>query len=283
MQSITQRPESISSAAKDEFHETNVVGTRRLVEAADRTGVRRFVQVSSAAVHIGSVAGPGKSIDEFTPVFEPPRWYLYGWAKYHAEQTVRAGCSASMEWTIVRLGLIYGPRNRTMKTYLEPVLKESTMRIVGDGRNEMSLVYVEDAARAIMLAGHCREAAGKVLLLGPTEPPTQQECFNAMADGFGVPRPTKHINYHVAFLLAWLGEYFVRSGPRRALAHRGFVAIVGSPVRANCDYTRKLLEWEPKISFAEGWKRTFEWYGAEYGKASSAAVLVTVTATSGRP
>jgi nucleoside-diphosphate-sugar epimerase len=259
--------------SEKEFYETNVVGTQRLVEAARRTGVRRFVQVSSGGVYFASasVLASGNLIDESTPVFEPPRWFPYGRAKYHAERTVQVCCSASMEWTIVRLAHLYGPRNRTMKTYLEPALNDSMMRIVGDGRNELALVYIEDAARAIMLAGRCREAAGKILLIGPTEPCTQQDYFNALADGFGVPRPTKHINYHVAFFLGSLGEYVVRSGPRRAWMRRATTAIVGLPERINCDYTRKLLGWEPKISFAEGMKRAFEWYRAEHGNAGSAA------------
>jgi nucleoside-diphosphate-sugar epimerase len=257
--------------SEEEFHETSVAGTRRLVEAAGRAGVRRFVQVSSCAVYLGSVPGPGNLIDESTPVFEPPQWFGYSRAKYHAEQTVRTCCLASLEWTIVRLGALYGPRNRAIRTYLEPALKDSMMRIVGDGRNNLLLVYVEDAARAVILAGRCKEAAGKTFLVGPIEPCTQQEYFNAMADGFGVPRPTKHINYHLAFFLAWLGEYFGRSGPRRAWSRRALIAIVGLPVRANCDYTRKVLGWEPKISFAEGMERTFEWYRAEYPKAGFAA------------
>jgi nucleoside-diphosphate-sugar epimerase len=156
-----------------------------------------------------------------------------------------------------------------MKTYLEPALNDRIMRIVGDGKNKMALVYVEDAARAIMLAGRCREAAGKILVTGPSEPCTQQEYFDALADGFGVPRLTKHINYYVAFCLGWLGEYFVHTGPRRPWLRRAGIALMGWPARVNCDYTRKLLGWEPKVSVADGMQRTFEWYRAEYGKAGT--------------
>jgi nucleoside-diphosphate-sugar epimerase len=241
-----------------EFYETNVLGTQRLVEAACRTGVRRFVQVSSCGVYLAS---EGNLIDEATPVFEPPRWFGYARAKYHAEQAVQASCS--IEWTIVRLGILYGPRNRMMKTYFEPALKDSMMRIIGDGKNELMLVYVEDAAHAIMLAGRCREAADKILLICPAEPCTQQEYFNALADGFGIPRPSKHFSYHVAFLCGWLGEYVVRRGPRRTWLCRATVPVVGLPQRMNCNYTRRLLGWEPKFSFPEGMKRTFDWYRAD--------------------
>jgi nucleoside-diphosphate-sugar epimerase len=258
-----------------EFHETNVAGTRRLVEAAGRSGVRRFVHVSSCAVYLNnfsaSVVASGKLIDETTPIAEPPGWYQYGRAKYHAEQTVRACCPASMEWSVVRLGHIYGPRDRRTKVYLEAALNDRFFRIVGDGSNEMALVYVEDAVRAIVLVGYYREAGGKIFVVGPSEPCTQQAYINAMADGFGLPRPTRHLNLYIAFCLSWLGEYIVRSGPRRTWLCRPTIAILGLPAKISCDCTRKVLGWEPKVTLTEGMKRAFEWYSAEYGKTGTGA------------
>ena len=256
--------------SEEEFHETTVAGTLRLLEAAGRTGVQRFVQVSSSAVYLGSAPGPDNSFDELTPVSEPPRWFRYGRAKFRAEQLVKAHCPPAMEWTIVRLSIIYGPRNRAMRTHLEPALNDSMMRIVGDGKNELMLVYVEDAARAVMLAGRCAAAAGQTLVVAPTERCTQQEYFDAMADGFGAPRPTRRVGFRLAFLLAWLGEHLARHGGRRIWSHRALIVAVGLPVRINCEHTRRLLGWEPMISFAEGTRRTFAWYHGEIGTAPPA-------------
>ncbi|MBN2560552.1 MAG: NAD-dependent epimerase/dehydratase family protein [Phycisphaerae bacterium] len=249
-----------------EFHRTTVAGTARLITAAAQEGVRRFVHVSSCGVYPPALLATGQVIDESTPVTEPPAWFPYGRAKYHAERVVQEKAASEMEWVIVRLGYLYGPRNQTMHSYLEPVMRDKIMMIIGDGTNEMAMTYVEDAVRAIVLAGQCQRAAGKVLIAAGDERVTQQQYFDALADGFGLPHVRKRVSYKVAFLFGWLGELLVHSGPRKAAMRRAAIALTGLPQRLRCDYTRELLGWRPRVRFADGMRKAFDWYHAEYGR-----------------
>ena len=255
---------------KHDFHQANVAGTQRLIEAAGRSGVRRFVHVSSCAVYLNMlsvrVVAAGKLIDEFTPVTAPPSWYRYGQTKYESEQVVQARCSAPMQWTIVRLGHLYGPRDRRTMSYVVAALNDSRFRMAGDGSNELTLVYVEDAARALVLSARRAEAANTILVVVPNSPCTQRAYLDALADGLGLPRATRYLPFYLAFGLSWLGEYLVRGGPRRAWLRRSFVAILGLPAKITGAHTSDLLGWAPQTTLAEGMKRTFEWYRAEYGK-----------------
>ncbi len=257
--------------SEEDFHRTTVAGTQSLLEAAIQAQVRRFVLVSSCGVYHPSLLAAGRTLDESTPSPEPPRWFPYARAKYHAEQIVRRQAAPPMEWVIVRLGYVYGPRNRTMRSYLEPVMRDDIMMIIGDGSNEMALVFVEDAARAILLAGRCPGAAGKVLIAGGNETVTQKEYFDAMADGFGIPRVTKRVPYRVAYWFGWLGEWLVRKGPRAAVMRRSAIALTGLPQRLRCDTTQNLLGWKPQVPFTDGIRRAFDWYRAEYPPAQSTA------------
>ena len=258
------RVEIVGSEA--DFHRTTVAGTARLLQAAGEKKVRRFVYVSSCGVYPPSMLATGKEITEATPVAEPPPWFPYGRAKYHAERIVREKTGPGMEWVIIRLGYLYGPGNRTMNTYLEPVMRDKIMMIIGDGSNEMAFVYVEDAVRAIVLAGRCPGAAGQTLIAAGGESVTQQQYFDALADGFGLPRVKKHVPYRVAYVFGWLGERLVRNWPRSAVMRRAAIALTGLPQHVRCDHTRRLLDWRPEVSFAEGMRRTFEWYRAEFAR-----------------
>jgi nucleoside-diphosphate-sugar epimerase len=249
---------------EEEFHRTTVAGTARLVAAANEKNVRRFVHVSSCGVYPPALLASGREIDESTPVTEPPRWFPYGRAKHQAERVVRDKLRPDIEWVIVRLGYLYGPRNRAMHSYLEPVMRDSIMMIIGDGTNEMALVYVGDAVKAIALAGRCPEAAGRTLIVANDERVTQKQYFDALADGFGLPRVKKHVPYKIAFFFGWLGEFLVRSWPRRAVMSRAAIALTGLPQRLRCDTTRSLLGWRPQVPFEDGMRRTFDWYRAEY-------------------
>ncbi len=225
--------------------------------------MRRFGQISLCGVFQPSLLATGNFIDEHTDVTEPPAWFNYGRAKYHAERVVREKAGSDMEWVIVRLGYLYGPRNRTMRTYLASIMTDSMMMLVGDGDNEMAFVYVEDAVRAVVLAGRCPAAAGQVLIAGGIERITQRQYFDALADGFGIPRITKRVPYKVAYLFGWLGEHLVKSGPRQAVLRRSAIALTGLPQRIRCDYTQKLLGWRPQTRFADGMRKAFEWYHGE--------------------
>jgi nucleoside-diphosphate-sugar epimerase len=151
-----------------------------------------------------------------------------------------------------------------MKVYVEPVMRDSIMMIVGDGQNPLALVYADDAARAILLAGCKAEAVGQILIAGPSQLVTQQQYFDAMADGFGIPRVKKRIPYGVAMFWAWVGEKVIKSGPKAAAARRSAIALNGLPQRFNCDRTQKLLGWRATMDFDEGMKKTFEWYDKKY-------------------
>lgn len=247
----------------NEFQRTTIDGTQRLVNAAKKNGVRRFVFVSSCGVFHPNVMAEGQVINEFTESPDPPDWFPYARAKLAAERIVRE-IAPPMEWTIIRLGYLYGPRNRTMKTYLEPVMKGGIMTLLGDGSNPMALVYVGDAARAILLSGTTPEAAGKLLIAGGNEHLTQKDYFDAIADGFGLPRVTKKVPYGVAFYFGWLGEYIFKSGPRATAMRRCAIALTGLPQRINSDYTQKLLNWQPTVKFADGIGEAFRWYQSEY-------------------
>jgi nucleoside-diphosphate-sugar epimerase len=259
--------------AEEEFQRTTVEGTVRLVDAARAAAVRRFVQVSSCGVYHPALLRAGRVIDESTPTPEPPRWFFYARAKYRAESEVVRRFPG--EWVIVRLGYLYGPRNRTMRAYLRPVIGDDIMMIIGDGENELAMVYVEDAARAVALAGHRQKAAGRILIVAPEERITQRQYVDALTAGFGVPPVKKQVPYRVAYAFAWLGEWLVRSGPRSAVLRRSTVALTGLPQRLDGRVTRELLGWRPVVTFAEGIRRAFEWYDAEYphGKAAGPVTI----------
>lgn len=261
------RVDMIGSEA--DFRRTTIDGTRDLLKAAAASGVRRFVHVSSCGAYHPKLYTTGVPINEATPMREPPRWFMYGRAKYRAERVVMEECPDAMEWVIVRLGYVFGPRNRTLREYVEPAMRDPMMSILGNGRNPMAMVYVDDVARAIAAAGAVPAAAGRALIAAGTEHVSQQAYFDALADGFGMPRVKKRTPYWIAYLAGWIGEFIFRSGIRATSIRRASVALTGLPQQIDCKETQTLLNWTPDVSFSDGMKRAFDWYRTEYGDAKA--------------
>ncbi len=249
----------------EDFHRTTVLGTTRLIQAAAEMGVRRFVYVSSCGVFHPKLLGNGP-LNERTPTPEPPKWFVYARSKLAAERAVRELVRPPMEWVIVRLAYLYGPRNRAFHRYLRPHVRRGVFMLLGDGSNEMAMLYVGDAARAVAAAGQCAEAAGQTLIAAGNEHVTQKDYMYALADGFGVRRPRFRVPYGFAFYWSWGAEQVLRytQSTARLALNRTAVVLTGLPQRIDGTWSQQILGWRPEVSFVEGMRRAFDWYYEEH-------------------
>ena len=127
-----------------DYIETNVLGTRRLLDAAARHGVRRFVHVSTRAV---SETGGA-----------------YSRSKLRAE---RAVSDAPVEHTIVRLSEMYGGAGAEgIDRIVSRARRGATIPIVGQGGDRVCPMHVDDAIEGIVGAVDAAVARGRTYTLG---------------------------------------------------------------------------------------------------------------------
>ncbi|MCR9254929.1 MAG: NAD-dependent epimerase/dehydratase family protein [Alphaproteobacteria bacterium] len=152
------------------YMDVNVQGTVRVLEAARRAGVQRFVYAASSSCY-GLAATP---TDEAHPI--DPR-YPYALSKYQGEQAVvHWGELYGLPVNAVRIFNAYGPRVRTTGAYgavfgvfLKQKLAGKPLTVVGDGRQRRDFLYVTDVARAF-LAVATEARPGEVFNLGAGNP-----------------------------------------------------------------------------------------------------------------
>lgn len=128
----------------------NAIGTIKLLLAARRAGVKKFVFSSTSAVY-----NPGAQIpltEEYTRL-APSR--PYGISKMAAESYIRAIFPRAI---IFRYGNVYGPKqvpvgeNQIVPRFLSFIYNGQPFEIYGDGKQVRDFVYVEDVARANAMA-----------------------------------------------------------------------------------------------------------------------------------
>ena len=181
-----------------EHEAVNVRGTESLVEAALAAGVERIVHVSSIDVH-GLVVGRG--VDETAPYSSERD--PYSRTKISGERVVqRLIREKGAPSTIVRPGLLYGPRDINSFARFARLVEQGKMVIIGSGANRLPLIYVTDVARGVLLAADAPGAVGRAYLLVNDEPVTQRDYFDAIARELGVATPKRHIPYRAAIKLA---------------------------------------------------------------------------------
>ena len=118
---------------------TIVEGTRALAEAAQETGVSRFVYASSLLVYDGQ----SDPIDKRT---EARPKLGYGKAKVEAEQVLsRVAEQAGFSLAVLRLPHVYGARDLMFNQ-----IRQGRVVFPGNGKNHFAHLHVEDAARVLL-------------------------------------------------------------------------------------------------------------------------------------
>lgn len=132
----------------------NVDGTRNVLEAARRGGVRRFVLASTAAVYGNNSQLPKR--EELFPEPASP----YAFTKWINEIDARFEAEyLGLEAVCLRFFNVYGPRQRPDSPYsgiitiaIDRMLRGQPITIFGDGQQTRDFVYVEDVAVSIAAA-----------------------------------------------------------------------------------------------------------------------------------
>ncbi len=141
-----------------DYHETNVTGTLNVLLASVRSGVRRVIYSSSAAVYGPPVRLP---IDEDHPK-RPVS--IYGATKLAGEAYCRAFHEVfGVQTVILRYFNVYGPGQSpeyagVIASFLDRIRRGLPLVIHGDGTQYRDFVHVYDVARANLLALHAPKA-----------------------------------------------------------------------------------------------------------------------------
>lgn len=216
--------------------EVNVMGGFNLLEAARCAGVRRFVYASSSSVYGDDPALPKSEIQRLRPLSP------YAASKASFEH-LAAAWSAS--WGIDSLGLrlfnVFGPRQEASSAYaavvprfIEAALTGSRPIIQGDGGHSRDFTFVDNVVHAVRLAVAAPpECAGRVLNVACGGRVSVLELWRTIANATGADQePT--------FASPRTGD----------MPHS----------HADISESRRLLAYEPVVTFEDGIARTVAWY-----------------------
>jgi len=198
---LAGKAHALSEARQDEkeYFRINTEGTRRILEAAKFSGVRRFVFFSSVkTINEGS----SECLDETSLCFPVTP---YGKSKLKAERLVLEGYYVP-EPVVLRLSMVYGPSPKgNLPRMIEAVAKGNFPPIPEFG-NQRSMVHVEDVAQAAILAAEKPEAIGQTFLVTDGQPYSSRELYEWICQALGKSAPAWRIPEVVFRGLAKIGD-----------------------------------------------------------------------------
>lgn len=230
---------SVTASVADPGHDAdvNIMGTLNLLALGKEFGARKFIFASTGGAIYGN--------PEYIPADEehPTRPLSpYGIGKMVAEYYVRFYGTMGMAGAILRYANIYGPRQDphgeagVVAIFSNAMLGGTPPAIYGDGTQTRDFVYVEDVARANLLAA--RSDVSDTANIATAVETSVNEVFRHIA-GFAEFRDE--------------AEY----APARA----------GEVYRIALDNTRakSWLGWTPSVPLEEGLRRTVQWFRSRSG------------------
>lgn len=140
-----------------DFDRANVVLTRDLLSAARRAGVGTFVFVSSPSVYARWRDQTG--LTEETPWPDRPL-NAYSRTKGEAERLVLGVDAPDIRTVAIRPRAIIGPDDAVLLPRILRLVQRGRFPVFRAGQALVELTDARDAARALVLADQCREAAG---------------------------------------------------------------------------------------------------------------------------
>lgn len=205
-------------------------GTEHLAVAARAAGVRRYLYVSGA--------GAGENRKE--------SWFR---AKDRAESAVKS--NFPMDHTILRPNWIYGPGDRSMSKFVFFAKALPLFPLIGDGRNRIQPLFVEDAARAVLTALHSDVARGKTYGLGGPETLTMRQVAEVIFRVVGERPLLGAIAHPIPFMK--LAGFFAEFLPTPPIS-RGMIDFVTGESLVSSDAARADLAFSP-LSLEAGLRR----------------------------
>ena len=248
-----------------DFYRTNVLGTRALLEGCRRHGVRFLVQTSTPSVVYNGrdLAGADESLPLTTDCPSP-----YPVTKAIAEREVLAANTDSLRTIALRPHLIWGVGDPHLVPRVLERARSGRLRIIGNGRNRVDMVHVENAVDAHVLAEAAlrvchllddkplgrRRPDGRAFFITNGEPVVLWDWINELLRALGEPPVTQRISLRAASAVGAACEFLWRLLPVRSEPPmtRFVAAELAKDHWFDITAARRDLGYTPRVSMAEG-------------------------------
>lgn len=245
----------IDALSRADYFRTHVDGTRCLAQIAARSSkLKKFILVSSqAAGGPSSKAGGVKESDPPHPVSH------YGQSKLASEQAALRYAN-QFPLVILRPPTVYGPRDTRVFTAFK-MMKRGFAIALAARLKQVSLCYIDDLIKAILLAAFQPQASGRIYNVAGGRPYDWLEFIEAIHAALKRPYRLIKIPEPALFLFGVVGEVYMRLTRRPAIFRWQTVkeflknswVIDGSRIREE-------LGWKEGTSLSEGIAKTAVWY-----------------------
>jgi nucleoside-diphosphate-sugar epimerase len=250
-----------------EFYQVNLEGTKNLLDAAIRSGIKRAVIVSSNSP-CGCNPHPDHLFDEESP-YNP--YMNYGRSKMLMELAVKEYLQAgAIETVLIRAPWFYGPNQPPRQTLFFQMIRDGKAPIVGNGKNLRSMAYIENLCQGLLLAAMVEQANGQIYWIADERPYSMNEIIDTVEDvlesEFGQKCVHKRLKLPgIASEIALIVDALIQ---KMGFYHQKIHVLseMNKTIACSVVKARRELGYVPKVALEEGMQRSLQWVFKQQGK-----------------
>lgn len=246
-----------------EYERINYNGTVEIVKACLEHNVKRLIYTSSPSVVFshGDIEGADESLK-----YPDNHEAYYPKTKCMAEKHVLENNSDKLATVALRPHLIWGPGDNHLGPRLVAKAKAGKLKFVGDGKNLIDTVYIDNAADAHILAAERlyinSPIGGKAYFITNDDPRPISEIVNMILKAAKIDPVEATVNPKVAWMVGFVCEYAYKYLPLKGEPPitRWVAGELATAHWFNIDAAKKDLDYIPKVSIEDGMKKLAEYY-----------------------
>ncbi len=241
---LRERPD----VSERSYRRINLDATKTLATQAAKSGVRRFIFLSSVKAG-GEFSNPGRPLRaEFSPSPED----AYGRTKLEAEEVlVEIACMAHMDVLILRAPLIYGPGVKGNMLSLFMAVNKGMILPLKHINNKRDLIYVSNLVDAIMRILERKTFSKKIYYVCDGEPVSTADLVRQISCVLDRPARLFSVPISILKILSWV------------MGQSNGIRKLTQTLEVDGTEFCKDAEWGSPFSMKEGLASTAAWFKSQ--------------------
>lgn len=236
------------------YDDVNVGGTKVVLAAAEKAGVKKLIYCSTCGVHGNVENPPGNEESKIDPAD------YYQRTKYQAEPLVVEASKRGLDATILRPAAIYGPGDPERFQMIFRRVKNGKFPMIGNGKTLYHPLYIDNLVDALVLAMTPGKGTGEAYLIADEHYVEIGELVKEAARALKVDVKIQHYPTLPVVIAGHLCEKICKPlkisppiFPRRVDWYRQNRAF-------SIDKAKRDLGYQPRVGLGEGMQKTADWY-----------------------
>lgn len=230
-------------------------GTKNVIEACRRRGVKKLVYISSCSVYGVADYKKNQLVDESASLERfPSKRGNYSASKQEAEQLVVDSIKKGLPAVILRPGTIYGPGG-DLYTPMMGFSMGNHFVVIGSGRFELPFVYIDNLVEAVIKSMQADKALGQVFNVVDNERVTKKEYMKKVIRKAYPGAKVFYLPFTALYLLTWGQEFLTAALKRKPFLTRYRLISSQKSIRYDSSKLMKDTGWKASVNFDEAAER----------------------------